>query len=164
MSSIKVPHVKTKSQQSLFQSILRYAKSTGFKLSSGTAREKIGYIADFFEVNFEELTDPSKIEEQYNGPTYVLFGVRHVVSPPTIHPWMVVVDDTGIINDELLKSQSKILNLLENNGITPHAWGVDSGHEEWGNVGPFKRVTDMNGEELISFLSGEDSDLVIYYI
>ena len=103
MSSIKVPHVKTKSQQSLFQSILRYAKNAGFKLSSGTARDKIGHIADHFQVNFEELTDPSKIEERHNGPTYVLFGVRHVVSPPTIHPWIVVVDEAGTINEERRK-------------------------------------------------------------
>lgn len=119
-------------------------------------KEAISYIAFRYDISYDELINPLLIEKRYGSPVYVVFGVQHVSTPFTLHPWLIVVDDSNIIEDNIT------LGFLEKElNIRPHAWGVSS--DQWGNVGPICRVVKTkNPEEIIVFLSEEENGIVCY--
>lgn len=66
-----------------------------------------------------------KFFEEYECERFaIVFGIVHVTTPHTYHPEYVVVN-----------CSNEPLNDLANCGVKPHAWGILSTYDGWGNYG-----------------------------
>jgi hypothetical protein len=81
-----------------------------------------------------------------NGAVTYVFGVQHVNLPHKYyHEYTVYGADT----------EGSAKEILEENGILPHAWGIAANYDNWGNYW-WVSVTNENLEEVL-----EDKDFLV---